>query len=412
MDHNTRLTKRLNVVDALRGFSLAGIVIVHFMEQYVGGPAPHAAGTYTQHNAVDPVLDGIFSILIRGKFFALFSFLFGLSFAIQMERGEFRTNGDFRLRFAWRLLILFAIGFLHHMFYRGDILTIYALLGLPLILFHKVPDKWAFLVVALLFIGVPRIIIQITGYEPFHAFLPDWQSQEESPAVVAYWNALKSGSWAEIASLNATEGMGMKMGFQFGQMSRAYQTFAWFLLGMLAGRWRYFENPDAHKPFTRKVFRWSIIGFFSLLAIAATTFGVFGKYIPAALQMPIGMEIFDLANVAMTFFYISAFVLLFNKPSWQKRLTVFSAYGRMALTNYVMQTLIGTTLLFGYGFGLLGEVGNSLTVPLALVLCALQMWLSKIWLARHFYGPLEWLWRSLTWFKWQPWRKKTQLSAA
>lgn len=412
MNNNARLTNRIDIVDALRGFSLAGIVIVHFLEQYLGGPSPQSAGAFTQQNPVDPVLEVIFSVLIRGKFFALFSFLFGLSFFIQMERGAHRTGGDFRLRFAWRLVILFVIGFLHHMFYRGDILTVYAMLGLPLILFYQVPDKWVIAVTALLFLGLPRILIQITGYEPFHTFLPDWQSGKDSPAVLAYWEAIKSGAWGEVAGLNATEGFGMKMGFQFGQMSRAYQTFGWFLLGMLAGRWRYFEELDGNKPFTKKIFKWSIIGFFSLVILAAVIFGLFGKYIPPSMQMLVGMTVYDLANITMTFFYITAFVMLFSKEKWQSRLNVFSPYGRTALTNYVMQTLIGTTILYGYGFGLLGEIGNTSTLAISLILCILQIWISRIWLQHYYYGPLEWLWRTLTWFKWQPWRRHQKLSAA
>lgn len=410
MTDNTRLTNRLDVVDALRGFSLAGIVIVHFLEQYVGAPTPHSAGAYTTQNVLDPIFEGIFSFFIRGKFFALFSFLFGLSFAIQMERGEFRAGGDFRLRFAWRLLILFIIGFIHHLLYRGDILTVYALLGLPLILFHKIPDRWVLIITILLFIGLPRILMQVTGYEPFHAYIPDWQSQEENPLVVSYWNALKSGTLIDVARSNANEGFLMKMGFQFGQTSRGYQTFAWFLLGMLAGRRRYFENIEVNKIFTKKVFKWSIIIFFSLFVIAAIIFGLFSKYIPQSLQMPIGMTVYDLSNIAMTFFFITTFMLLFNKERWQKRLNVFAPYGRMALTNYVMQSVVGVVILFGYGFGLLAEVGSTITLLIALIVCALQIWISKIWLQYYNYGPLEWLWRSLTWFKWQSWRKREKLS--
>ena len=107
--------QRLDVVDTLRGFALFGIVFVHFMEQFYAGPAPEPHQNYTQHILSDGILDGFVNILMRGKFFMLFSFLFGLSFAIQMER----RGNHFWMRFLWRLTILFAIGWVHHLFYRG-----------------------------------------------------------------------------------------------------------------------------------------------------------------------------------------------------------------------------------------------------------------------------------------------------
>lgn len=404
----TRLNTRIDIVDALRGFSLAGIVIVHFMEQYLGAPVPFFVGNYTQHHPVDGVLDTIGFILIRGKFFALFSFLFGLSFALQMERGEAHTGSDFRLRFAWRLVILFAIGFLHHLFYRGDILTIYALLGFPLLLFYKVPDKWILAIAIVLFIGVPRFIMTTTGYEPFKAYVPDFMSEDkkEEPHTVDYWNAAKSGTWVAIARENATYGFLQKMNFQFGAGSRAYQTFAWFLLGLLAGRRRYFEDLEVHGLLVRKLFKWSIIAFFGTIALGAAIFIPFGQKMSPNTQMLIGMTINDLNSIALTFFYITAFILLFYREKWQRRINKLAPFGRMALTNYVTQTLIGTILLFNYGFGLLGSVGNSIMLPIAIVVLILQMWWSKVWLRHFYFGPLEWLWRSLTWWKWQPFRRE------
>ena len=138
----------------------------------------------------------------------------------------------------------------------------------------------------------------------------------------------------------------------------------------------------------------------------ALIFGVFGKQIPEPIANFFGVSIYDWANIALTFVYIGAFVLLFLKPNWQRRLLVFAPYGRMALTNYVLQTLIGTTIFFSFGFGLIGDFGNSVTLALGLVVCILQIWWSARWLQQFQYGPLEWLWRSLTWFSWQPFRKK------
>lgn len=391
------LNNRLQLVDALRGFSLAGIAIVHFMEQYLAGGAPESVGNFTQQNAVDTVLEVITQILIRGKFFALFSFLFGLSFSLQMERTQARTGQDFSLRFAWRLAVLFAIGLFHQCFYRGDILTVFALLGFPLLLFYRVPDRWVGALAILLLLGIPRLAIQLSGVSGM---------EQSADSVLHYWNTVKSGTFSEIAWLNSWDGFWEKMEFQFGFFSRGYQSFGWFLLGMLAGRHRLFELAEAYRPFWRKLLRYGLFTFLGLIAAGALIFGVFGKQIPEPIANFFGVSIYDWANIALTFVYIGAFVLLFLKPNWQRRLLVFAPYGRMALTNYVLQTLIGTTIFFSFGFGLIGDFGNSVTLALGLVVCILQIWWSARWLQQFQYGPLEWLWRSLTWFSWQPFRKK------
>jgi uncharacterized protein len=195
----------------------------------------------------------------------------------------------------------------------------------------------------------------------------------------------------------------MKMNFQFGSVGRAYMTLAWFLLGMLAGRRRFFENLNEYRPLIRKIFKWSIISFFATIAIAAAIFIPFGKIMPQSLQFLIGNTIGDLNGVAMTLFYITAFTLLFTRKKWQARLNKLAPFGRMALTNYVTQSIIGAIILFG--FGLLGTVGNTITLLMAIAVIIIQIWWSKAWLKRFNYGPLEWLWRSLTWMKWQQFSK-------
>ena len=118
-----------------------------------------------------------------------------------------------------------------------------------------------------------------------------------------------------------------------------------------------------------------------------------------------GFGLFDAWNNAMTLFYVASFALLFLRPRWQPRLLRFGPAGRMALSVYVGQTVIGVLIFFG--FGLLGRFGNSVTIPMGLAVFALQVWASRAWLARFRFGPLEWLWRSLTWFRLEPLRAST-----
>ncbi len=141
---------RIKIIDILRGFALLGIIIVHFTEQYYAGQAPEVHSKMLTKNLGDEITLGLIGILVQGKFFMIFSFLFGLSFFIQFDKSD--GSGPFALRFAWRLIVLFLIGMLHHLHYRGDILTIYAVLGFALLLVYKLPDK-ALLILSLVLVS-------------------------------------------------------------------------------------------------------------------------------------------------------------------------------------------------------------------------------------------------------------------
>ncbi len=390
--------ERLDVVDALRGFALMGIAIVHFMEQYVGGPTPQEHSNYTQHIFADGILEGVVNFLLRGKFFMLFSFLFGLSFTLQMDNAA-KRGVNFSGRFLWRLAILFAIGTFHHLFYRGDILTIFAVLGIPLVAFYRVPNRWILAVAAALMLGIARFFIPMPDFK-------NGQEAYEQPEQV-YWKAIKSGSLMEVFYQNATRGAAFKIEAQVGFFGRAYQTLALFLLGLLAGRTHFFENLSEKKALFRRGLFWSLGSMLGLIAIGALLFAVFhlDKVNEKAAAF-VGIGLYDMMNLCQTGLYIFGFLLLFEKKAWWRRqILKLAPFGRMALTNYVMQSLIGTTLFFGFGFGLLGEIGACATAAIALVVFMGQRYFSQWWLSRFQFGPLEWLWRSATFLTLQPFRK-------
>lgn len=149
---------RIKIIDVLRGFTLFGIILVHFAEQYYAGPAPAKFANFNNKFLGDEIINGFIGIFISGKFYMIFSFLFGLSFFIQMKKSD--SGWAFFLRFFWRLVILFAIGLLHHLHYRGDILTIYAMLGVGLLVFYKLPDKLLLILALCLTINVPSAIVR------------------------------------------------------------------------------------------------------------------------------------------------------------------------------------------------------------------------------------------------------------
>jgi uncharacterized protein len=409
------MNERIRLIDALRGLSLAGIAMAHYGEQYLGFMPPPGQ-PYNIHGTADAVLEALSWIFVRGKGFGIFSFMFGLSFALQMQRAERRRPGtDFRPRFVWRLLILFAIGWLHGLAYSGDILTVYAALGIPLILFYRVRDRWLLVLAVLLLVGVPRIAERVIEGPATLAQLQSLQSRMTAEAE-EHWQALVAGDVPAIVRLHATTGFRAKWEFQFGFVGRGFQTFGLFLLGLWAGRRRVFEDVETHRALFRRIWRWTGALTLLLPLMGGVLFAVGGAMgggqqqpagtLPDFSSWPVvaGMGLFDAWNNAMTLFYVASFALLFLRPRWQPRLLLFGPVGQMALSSYVGQTAIGVLVFFGFGLGLLGRFGNSVTIPLGLAVFVLQVWACRAWLAHFSFGPLEWAWRSLTWLRLEPFR--------
>jgi uncharacterized protein len=337
---------------------------------------------------------GFHGFFIMGKFFSIFAVLFGMSFAIMMDNAAKRGQ-RFSGRFTWRLAILFAIGFVHSLIYGGDILTIYATIGLCLPLFYRVPGKLLWVVVVLLFLGTGRYLFYLlTGTSS----LPGYELSPESPVVAAYVEVLRTGSFLEIARENFFTAFISKISFQVGVFGRGYLTLAYFLVGMWLVRTGIIKNLEENKPLIMKTLRWSLGLSVVFFVFVATSFTL----IPDLMQFKGWLPVFaftfvDLFNTALTAVLMSGFLLLYlrNPTGLPGSL---APYGRMALSNYLLQSIIGTFVLFGWGLGLLGQLHDWQTFLLAIVVIFLQVRLSKWWLSHYYYGPLEWAWRCGTYF--------------
>jgi len=396
-------TDRIEVIDVLRGFALLGIIIVHMTEQYYAGVAPEQYANFTTHNLLDNIVQGIVGMFIIGKFYMIFSFLFGLSFYLQLSKTD--GSAGFIIRFAWRLLILFGIGMLHHLHYRGDILSIYAILGFGLLIFYRLPDKYLLVVALLLTLNVPSLLVR--GYEAF--FLPPtenpWGTSDQN-VLLRYYETLKSGTYPEILRANLGDFV-TKFDFQFSS-GRIYITLGLFLLGLYAGRKKIFENLTAYIPFIKKLLR---ISLWSLLACFLFSIAFFGGAemlkikLSQIVQWMVGGFMFDLLNTALAAIYMTGVLLLFHKEKWKNRFLYLYPVGRMGMTTYLMQSLFGFFIYFNVGLGLLGEIGSALAAVLALVLFAVQIAFARIWFQYFRYGLFEWIWRCLTYFRIYPLRK-------
>ncbi len=393
---------RIEVIDVLRGFTLLGIIIVHFTEQYYAGQPPEAHMNFTAKNLADQIVSGLTGIFIQGKFFMIFSFLFGLSFYLQSSKSSF--SAPFLIRFSWRLTVLFFIGFIHHLHYRGDILGIYAVLGFGLLVADRLPDRTLLIVSLLLIFNVPSFMIRLydglfsSGVNPF-------LSQDQKPLEL-YYDTVSKGTYLQILKANFAEFRG-KIDFQLSS-GRAYITLGLFLLGLYAGRKKFFETWEQQIPFIKQLCKrcfWMIGG--SILFGVAIFGGTYlaGIKLNEVMNWAFGGLIYDSFNTCLATLYVMGILLLFRKEGWHRRLMKLYPAGRMGLTTYLCQTLAGFLIFFAPGLGLLGMIGATVSLVIGLVVFGIQMAFSQWWLSKFHYGPVEWLWRTLTFFKWQPFVK-------
>jgi uncharacterized protein len=394
------MNERITAVDVLRAVALFGIIINHAEFEFLVGPDPYP--DFGNVRALDPLVSQLVAWFTTGKFFAIFSFLFGLSFAIQLDNAA-RKGTPFAGRFAWRLTVLLAIGFVHSIVFTGDILMIYALLGYLMIPMRNLRTRTLLIVAGILVLNVPGFLlglVQINVPPP---------SPEQQAAAAEFgrqfadfsqrmFEAKSSGSLSELAAMNLGQAGVMRVGYQIGT-GRLWITFGCFLLGMCAGRAGLFRDSEANRAFMKKLL---IVGG----GVGAVTTAVMILRPAAGFQPVSFVDVLVTLNnnvqqIALAAFYASGVTLLYwRRP--QGWLGTLAPAGRMGLTTYLSQTVFGLVLFYGIGFGLMGKLGSALGVAVGIAFFVVQYFFARAWLARFPMGPVEWLWRALTYFRLRP----------
>lgn len=404
--------QRITVIDALRGFALLGVILIH-MSQHYSNFSPDAAGERLFHlPTVDTAIQWLSRNVIMGKFINIFAFLFGMSFFIQMDRAA-KKGIDFRKRFIWRMAILFIIGMLGNCFYSGDILSIYAVFGVFMVFLYRLKNWVLIALAALLLLGTPRMLM--AGYNS----LTQTEQVENAPARQAPPAANRQRirapqeklSFIQLAKNNLTGGLQLKLAYQFGFVGRGYVTLALFLLGLVVGRIRFFEELQSKRKRNLYIFG----GFVLATALINLIIDLFPPQpfrfsIPKGDELTFSMLAVSSLNDIYMVLYSGAlaigFILLYQVESIGKHLDVLSPYGRMGLTNYEIQSVLGSFFFSMWGLGaIFGSWGPTEVFLLGLLVYAAQIIFSKYWLKHCLYGPLEWAWRSATYLKIQPFRR-------
>lgn len=393
-------SSRIALLDVLRGFALYGVLLANAIPWFAGhaflSPAQAAAPT----SPADSAALALNHVLVAGKAMTLFSFLFGLGFAVQLQRYADKGLNGVAL-YARRLGILLLIGFAHVVLISScDILTAYAVVGLALLLFRRSTDRTLIIWAAVLMF-VPQLLLEVPRIDARLArlVLPSPPSEAYNAQVLA---ALAGHDYLHLMRIQ----LGLHLSFMSLMVLRLFPwTLGRFLLGYLVGRGRYLESPATYLPVMRRLSCWGLfIGLPCAIGAYLIPHRVHGP--PPLFLVLIVTTMQEVATLALAGVYLSAIALLLQRPAWQRRLLLLAPMGQTALSNYLSQSLSCAFVFFGWGLGAVGHVGPALCIPITLLIFAVHLIGSRIWL-RHFrFGPAEWLWRSLTYGRPQPMRRR------
>lgn len=416
-------SERIQIIDILRGFALFGVLIMNIY--FFNYPNEGNLVQEEYLSVGDSLTSWVLRVLIRGKFYILFSFLFGLGFSIQITRLKDKDINVART-YARRLFILLGFGLIHSiLIWNGDILMLYAIIGFILLLFRNSGLKrikiWIAILFSLFYIGyaVGSIVdsrpkkekdkIENTLSEDTKNTKADKASDEnkkeesldEEEKNKISFEEYKTGNYFSTIKENINVFIELKqlalmvLGLLF--------VLPLFLLGSYFGRKEIFSNKN-NNPFLLKLMLWSLlVG--SIMSIIFIYFGLTTSKGDETFQralMHIGEQY---AALPLTLAYVSAITLLYNKNIGIKLLKPLAPVGQMALTNYLLQSIVFTWVFYGQGFGLIGQKSTMLLLLIGIIFFSIQVIVSKWWMSKFRFGPAEWLWRVLTYGEIQSFKK-------
>lgn len=378
---------RIDVADILRGIAIGGIILIHFIEQLNFYEFPKASNEF-----MAALNDGVWQntfFLLASKMYAIFSMLFGLSFFIQHDN-QAQQGRDFRLRFLWRMVLLFLFGVFDLVFYNGDILTVYAVCGVLVVPFIRANNKVLVAAMILFALQPIELFYIVKGLIDPAAEALNLGSKELFTAIKP---AQAGGSFVDVmlASLRYGSIVNFTWAIEHGRMT---QTIFLFLLGIYLGRKRLFYDEGNNIEVWKKVIVVALCAFFLLLPLSQGTKelrneGCAYKSLYELLNM--------WKNLSMTMFYVSGVVLLYYRTSARNFLSKIAPFGKMSLTNYLLQSIIGGFVFYNWGLGMFRHSGHASSFLMGMACVALQYAFSRWWLSHYSHGPFEMVWRKLTW---------------
>ena len=405
-------TQREIFMDVLRGFAILGIFIANLNGFSWYNGSAKATGPYLLPGA-DNTMSFLHQMFIEGKFYSIFSLLFGWGIALQFKRAEEKgINALPTVR--RRLFFMLLLGAVHLLLWPGDIVFFYAILAFVLLPLRKLSNK-TLLITGCLLVLSPILLYWLKMTWPVLNYPADLAIKtatkvESSLFTIKseqdFLNIMKHGnSWFEQVQMNVV-GFFYRYNYLFF-VSRIPKVFGIFLIGYVIGRSDFYKNILQHK----KIVYWAI-GIGLVVGLPANYFLAYymsnhgGDYWQLKTKGLYQTIFYALGVAPLAMAYVGLFMLSFQKVAGKKVLSVFAPVGKMAFSNYILQTLIGSFVFLGPGLGYFGEVGPVYYTIFGVVVFIFQIILSTIWLKFFNYGPVEWIWRSATYKKLQKFLKK------
>ncbi len=380
---------RIDVADVLRGIAVMGIMVLHTIEHFNFYSFPDTSNQSLFLNFTDKVIWDSMFFVFGGKMYAIFALLFGFSFFIQ-DNNQLKKGNDFRLRFLWRLFLLFIFGNINAMFFTAEVLVMFSLMGVVLVLVCRLPSKVVFA------IAIFCLIQPMEWIKFIHALLnPEYIPGKDMLGY--FWGETykvqENGTFLETIRVNLWEGQLASLTWAW-QHGRIFQTAALFMLGMLMGRTKILLNTDKNLKLWLGILGGALICYFPLTGLR----NVVPEFIlnKEALTS-IKLILKSLADFSFMLILVSGIILTFYITRFHNLFMKIIPYGKMSLTNYITQSIIGSLLFYNWGFALHKELGITYSFLLGILLFIIQYNFCKFWMKHHKQGPLEYIWKKATW---------------
>jgi uncharacterized protein len=287
-------------------------------------------------------------------------------------------------------VLLFAFGLVNALFYQGDILETYAVIGFVLIPASMLGNRAVFWLALVCLLQPIEWTQVLQGMQQPTGPIPDPASWALFGKMATY---ITGDSFLDTVQGNITNGR-KAVALWTWESGRVTQTAGLFMLGMLAGRKGLFRVSPESNRFWKQVLVVAAIAFLPLFFISLHAAWFSEK--PAVLR-PLQTILNMWSNMAFTGILVSGFFLLFQKSAFHRPLNVFAPLGRMSMSNYIIQSVLGSFIYYGYGLGMYAKAGSTYAMLIGIGLITLQILFSRWWLRRHKQGPFETVWHRLTW---------------
>ncbi|NPD45367.1 DUF418 domain-containing protein [Lentimicrobium sp. S6] len=396
----TKGKNRVEAIDALRGFAVLGILLANIMSFSGVRFLPFTEIKLWPSFETDLMIYKLIGIFVDTKFYTIFSLLFGIGFYFQFHKNR-NNQAEFMPIYYRRLGFLILFGAIHSFFWSGDILMIYAFVGFLFTLFRNLKPKQLFTVSALAFMMPLLIDIFMLMWKP------GFMNPEKSLALKTHLDIeptqlvepFMNGSFWEVTKMNWHNLLWRW--FDLLPSGRPFKLLSLFILGYYLMYTGYFQEK-AHS--VKRLVIYSILGL-GLTLLSKQVGGSMGQF-PSTWNDILYKFLFSFGQINMAFAYISIITILYKTKIGENMMSGLKFAGRMSFTSYLSHTFFGILIFYPYALGYFGKITLWQAEIIAVIIFILQVYLAKLWLKYYTFGPLEWLWRSLTYGKFLSMKKE------